>query len=674
MISKQEKLDILKDKNPFLAASIENVWNKRYTDVKSINEKQLNEVISLIEDKAKKPYFYSCGLVLGNIGSGKTHFAAKILDISKNKNFSFAYIPLKDGFDKVHLLKEIMQQLNFQVEGHFTQFDIILSKIYFEVLQKICDTTGNDSCYRLLNKSKDNILNIFSTKISHSIFERMEKMFLSLIQNDLNLAFIQTLFKYRSSNNRNFVIDRIINDTSDSIENNLSEIICSLGELLNRYNHPLILCFDCLDILENDEDINSFASVLEFIMGDTKSILPIIFTNKEFFEEKIQKIFTKPIVECFQNNLIALTSCNIEQALEIIKTRLEFVIGKSYGEYYFPFTKDVLNKTFETISILSPRTIIHIANEKLSEILDIESPMNSVMESLALAFENQYQSILSNFDKYPPDKTKLKLSFILYFEHILSNNSNYKISSYELLCKNKYIDFAYRIKSNDNNKEFLCAFIIDVKKYQVSLEEDALREGINFLTQNESAKIYYIKEKRSDVDKSEALNANDEILKQFKNAGGIATFLKNEESAYWYALEGLFYSIKNGDTDLFNIDSGIKKINIDDFMLFLSQNIFHKYKVFKNFSIIIENTLEGKDIINNDELKALPAEMDLIIKLIMKILSSAPMNIMSSNKLNKKLILSGIDIGIDKLLSIIHEFREYFETIPSGKGVMISNK
>jgi len=109
------RLDLFRRHNPFTSSSVGDPWEATYPNVPSINEHAFRGLWQLIEQKTRSPALNCAGLILGEVGSGKTHLLGRILTRSKQTRFpcAFAYIqPLEDPEQTYrYLLREVMVNL-----------------------------------------------------------------------------------------------------------------------------------------------------------------------------------------------------------------------------------------------------------------------------------------------------------------------------------------------------------------------------------------------------------------------------------------------------------------------------------------------------------------------------------------------------------------------------------
>src|SRR5262245_37845591 len=134
-------LDSVRRYNPFASSSVGDPWDATYPDVPSINEHAFRGLCQLIEQKTSHPTLNCAGLIVGEVGSGKTHLLGRILTQSQQARFpfAFAYIqPLEDPEQTYrYLLREVMVNLFHPMEAapQATQFRRLVTRIFQEELR-----------------------------------------------------------------------------------------------------------------------------------------------------------------------------------------------------------------------------------------------------------------------------------------------------------------------------------------------------------------------------------------------------------------------------------------------------------------------------------------------------------------------------------------------------------
>ncbi|QTA82198.1 Uncharacterized protein dnl_45700 [Desulfonema limicola] len=407
---------------------------------------------------------------------------------------------------------------------------------------------------------------------------------------DISKEFIKVLLQYRSPEKRGAVIEWLkggVLDESDTgllgvpdrvyesmplQEQEAKNILSSLGVLLAYYGQPLVICFDRLENYDTDMKKRSLEVMAEYLIDHAKAMLPIVFVRGAQWEEKFSKKLNQQVVTRLSTNEFTLKGCNDVQALEIIKSRLKSVLDEKMSDDLYPFDKDELAKSFKD-RFYSPRQIIMQANQQLRTILypDETRPKPVLSsEKLKKEFEAQCSDILTDFDRYPADRSRLKRALELYINH-KSPETGFYIESIES-PEDKFIDFICRVRPKDG-KVFDAVIIIDVESNNTSVRA-SLKRGIDFLKANSSGKAIYIRDSRCEIPAPPAWKATNEMLDEFRSLGGHDIFLDKNQTARWYALALLNYAVKEGDISIADDNNNHRAVTFEELTVFIKE-YFH---------------------------------------------------------------------------------------------------
>ncbi len=629
----EEKLEILRWRNPFTSSSVGDPREGIYPDVPSINEHAFKGLCQLIKQKSQNPGLNCGALVLGEVGSGKTHLIGKILQYTEQipsepgtPGLSFAYIqPIEDPEQTYrYLLREIIVNLCYPINAAspVTQLEKIIDEIYREVVQK----------YGSTRDKQRNILGtlIFKYIIPHRLKEVEDKAIdlLSRAYPEISTSFLKVLFQYRIPSKRvaalnwlkGYVLDQAdaallqVSDRfqvsedqigrSNLLEQEARDILVSLGLLLARYRQTLIICFDRLENLETDGKIYALEKMLAFLIDKAKAMLPIVCCRGRKWEEKFRLKLNQHIITRLETNQFELQGCTADQAMAIIQNRLASVLGEDLTNPFFPFDREELYKTFKK-QLYSPRLVIVEANKRLRQILD-QGPSVEVSPSQTLEeeFENQYRTILQDFDHYQPDRGRLRRALEVYLSYgptktgksgksVKSRTAEtFQTGSFQVESlqrpegKEKYIDFTGTLRVSSSS-EVPVVFMIDVEQNPMAVGA-CLLKGIEFLKSHPSGKAFYIRDVRCPIPPPPQWKATNEKLQLFKDLGGHVIILDPEQAARWYALALLSYAVKEGDVTLVGFDNRLKSITADEFATFIGEKLHgQKRSGFQNFDEVL---------------------------------------------------------------------------------------
>lgn len=145
-MNREKKLGILKTNNPFISSSVGDPWKSlQHPDVKSVNKNAFDGIRRLIGQKISNPALECTGLVLGEVGSGKTHLIGRILKEGEKNDasFSFAYVqPIEDPAQTFrYLLREVTINLCRHIDpsSNLNQLDKIIMELFKEALKQTPD-------------------------------------------------------------------------------------------------------------------------------------------------------------------------------------------------------------------------------------------------------------------------------------------------------------------------------------------------------------------------------------------------------------------------------------------------------------------------------------------------------------------------------------------------------
>lgn len=637
MNDNEKKLNALMEENPFTSSSVGDPWEDKYPDVQSVNERAFREVTQLIDQKTRTASLSCAGLVFGEVGSGKTHLVGRILKHGRQTEFpfSFAYVqPIEDTEQTYrYLLREVIVNLCYPIDSssHTTQLDRILNRILEEVSQEDppsenkglglrgfkelgirglrelkTELKKSSSFNELLNSSIRSFGKIFmeATEKSPSSANGLERRAIDAMRvkfPDIPKDFLKVLFHYQTPKRRSAATDWLkgvaiddedaallgvtdrMNDSVGTLEQKSRNILTYLGILLLSYGQPLVICFDRLENYDTDEKIRSLGKMVEFLVDRAKAMLPVVFVRGQQWEENFTKKLNQQVITRLRTNEFQLKGCDHAQAMEMIKTRLATVYGNpKFGiersqeaDDFFPFEMESLKSMFK-MRLHSPRQVIMLANQRMRQILyPDKEPVAPVLplDKLQDEFEHQHTLIRADFNRYQPDRSRLKRALELYLRHSASQ-SDFEV---ELLSphEDKHVDFECRIKRQGaetaDPSESHTVFIIDTELNN-SYVRASIKRGIESLEKNDG-KAVYIRDARCAIPSPPKWKTTNEMLDQFKQLGGRIISLADEDAARWYALSLLNYAVKEGDVTVVDENNRTRPVSADELATFVRERI-----------------------------------------------------------------------------------------------------
>ena len=357
-----------------------------------------------------------------------------------------------------------------------------------------------------------------------------------------------------------------------SLEAEARDILTSLGLLLTRYQQSLVVCFDRLENLETDEHMQALGKMVEFLVDKAQAMLPIVCFRGMQWEEKFRHKLNQHVSSRLETNTFELRGCTPEQALAIVRSRLVAVPGNEQAETLFPFDSEELLKTFH-LGLYSPRRVITLANQRLRQLLDEEPlPPVSPLQKLQEAFASQYQAIMRDFERYQPDRGRLRRALELYVRYgppkCVPAESG----------QEKYIDVATTVHLAGTTlpvpgtASVPVIFLIDVEQHHAAVGA-SLACGIAFLEEEPSGRAVYIRDARCPLPPPPMWEATNKKLQLFKRYGGRVVFLDGEQAARWYALALLSYAVREQDITVAGPNNTPRPITFEEFTAFIEQDI-----------------------------------------------------------------------------------------------------
>lgn len=566
------RLDIFRQHNPFTSSSVGDPWDATYPDVPSINEHAFRGLCQLIDQKTRTPALNCAGVVVGEVGSGKTHLLGRILQHSKQSHlpFAFAYIqPLEDPEQTYrYLLREIMVNLFHPIatSPNTTQFRRLVTRVVHEA-----------------SPDRPHAARLTVTPATFAAMRQQAVRVLSTAYPAISVRFVQILLHYavlrRRTTAMHWLAGQVLDEadaallqvpdraqaSAPMLEEEARDILSSLGCLLARYGQPLVVCFDRLENLETDEQIHALGKMVEFLVDRAQAMLPIACFRGIQWEEKFRHKLNQHVSSRLETNKFELRGCTPEQALAIVGSRLAAVPANQADDPFFPFDAEELLKTFH-LGLYSPRRVITMANQRLRQILDEEPlPLMSPVQKLQEAFASQYQAITRDFERYQPDRGRLRRALELYVQHAAPQ------------CvpgpggQDKYIDMATTIRF-DGSTSIPAIFLIDVEQHHAAVGT-CLSRGIAFLEETPSGRAIYIRDARCPFPLPPMWEATNKKLQLFQARGGKVIFLDTEQATRWYTLALLSYAVKEQDIAIVGPQNTLRPVTFEEFTIFIAQEI-----------------------------------------------------------------------------------------------------
>ena len=659
-------LEILKQRQPFASSSVSDPKDHAFPDVPSINAKPYQSIVDLIRMKSQDPSIPYAALVLGEAGFGKTHLINRLIRNADSQNdftYRLAYIqPIEDPAQTYsYLLREIVTNLFYPIKKNCppTIMHGILAEIIKKVLLKVTfkDKTLNKKVHTILQSNPVDIFYDFKT--NSPIWEYLENKLKKEFSNVCPPIVFQVLMQLRYSDRRFAIIEWFKCNTLDADmakmlhikpaslsslsakEQAARDMIKNLSTLIGICSHPLLICFDRLENLDTDDKVQSFGRMIEFLVDDARAMVPVAFCRGDLWQNILKNKFNRHVSERLESNIFELMGCDVDQALELIASRLTWAYGHSDHNYQ-PFGRETLENIFRH-RLRSTRNILQKANKLVRNFID-PPEIKPVIEQLKDQFRTHYQKVLDEFDRHAPERSRIQRALRMFFE--------IKDFSVDVQFGDKYIDFGFSQDMTDVKKGIV---IIDVQNHHRAVGA-SLKRGIDFLSNNPEACALYFRDERCLLpSRWKSTNAS---LDQFKKQGGHVLLLDRNEAAQCFAITLMNYAVKEGDISVeTSQDIDMRKASMDEFLHFLHECISREpFTLFKKIADILKLR---KKIVPSDK-DDQKSKNKLILKKTIECLRPQPMMMASTDNILSFLSNNDVQTNLDTLMRLIKRFNDRF--------------
>ena len=215
--------------------------------------------------------------------------------------------------------------------------------------------------------------------------------------------------------------------TIEAQEERSKQILKAIGRLL-RFYRPMVLCFDQLENLDTTALVSSFGKLISEIVNEVDNVLPIAFMRPDTLESGFsEENLDKAARDRLTLKVIPLDGCNLEQALDIIKARLDWAFaGSSQARPYpfYPFQEEVLRRDILKDGN-TPRMVLTTASKLMGHKFVPEDPVDDRHEM----FSFRAGAVIGSRQQRAFAKDTIVEALHLYFGN-LKNNPEYEVNKF----------------------------------------------------------------------------------------------------------------------------------------------------------------------------------------------------------------------------------------------------
>ncbi len=553
--------------NPFADSVVGDPWTSNEPDVAGINAEVFQSLLSLTRSLPKTPNV--AALVFGSAGSGKTHLIKRLMN-NKDVELVFVYVhPMKDHRRMfTRLMETVATNLESPMPGyegpeHVTQLDVIVTNVISAAFEQYLERNPDDPGKTFLKTIKKNPLSILSFIKSKKWGELLDRTreFLrksSTLVSPMAKETVKALFHYLDAEKREAVRTLLSGHIPDdeeckalgirfnegdlsveSQEERSREILVTMGKLLKFY-HPMIICFDQLENLNEPKLLRGFGTLVQDIVNRTENILPISFVRPERWDEDFKKHLDVAARARIEGNVYSLQGCSPDQALELVKARLDWafdgVTGHRPSEYY---PLDLATLSENLLGVSNPREVLSVANRMLGSV-----PPDDPIDVVFTAYEAEREMILSAQTKQPPRRETVVEGLRLCFSN-RGDSCTYEVNQMEV-GGNSDLRMDIKLRNEEDPKPVELLF-------ETAAHWKPLQKSLDYLSQRirarEVGSAIFIRDARHKIPpKKGRMPQTVKRLEKFRELGGYAHYIDYPHLADLYAL--VYTADKIGSKDL----------------------------------------------------------------------------------------------------------------------------
>ena len=641
MTDNESILKRLRENNPFASSSSPLPWDNMNPDVAQLNRVTSEEIEQLIRYKRREPSTPLAGLILGDVGSGKTHMLMRILRKLRENENPAIFVIVKTFRDPEsitqHLLSEIFISLRHMHSNGRSQFDVLAEEIV-NVYEE-----------RRRNDGFDDISKIDKRVYLSRDMPRLDKNFLKALLLYINTKDESVKFDVLEWLENGLddedcarlgLPEKNIDSMSEAKRESIAEkTLISLCLILGYAKIPMIICFDQLESIRTRELIDAWGDLISLLVNELHGILPLCFVKPETWKDTIMPVLDSSVVQRLTNNTMIMNLCTAEQARQLIHDRIAHVFKEDTEVIY----KWLIERMHNSIKPnMSPRRII----KQASQIIMSDETKNDdegIYRVVSDAYDDEYKKVQSESNEWPPNTDNLTLALEVW----LNSHDEFK----SVKGRGKYI----KIMGDYHGKKI--AFVVCARKHN-AVALAAFKRGNEFLREYPEGECFYITEDKTNKSTWKKVKEQRDI---FMSSGGHVIMLNKDTRINWYALTALINRTDNGDVNLYLL-SGSRSASREDIKTFvctleLIPGIFNGKSELEKVKVKVNVNAENESRVS--------IEPDVLSVNLKSIMNSSPMHMITIEKAIELLSRRRISVTRTELIFFLKNNAGTFRTFSS---------
>lgn len=430
-------------------------------------------------------------------------------------------------------------------------------------------------------------------------------------------------------------------------------MLLSLGHVLRYARVPMLVCFDQLDGMTSEDLINAWGTAASLLINDVYGVLPLAFLRADTWEQRFSTKLDDAVVSKFENNLIPMANCSLEQAKQLIKDRIKAFFDDGVEQKY-QWLMARLNTTLK--AGYSPRMVITLANRAIQKAGDEADAAHEVERTLAAAYREECDKVAADPNSWPPNAEHLLSALEMW----LDSRPEFNVSRSD----NQYVRLSGQCSAE--GPEAPCAFIFMTTRHHLSAAA-AINRGINFLKKNPNGFCCYVTDGRA-LKGPENWRAVHDLLGQFRALKGRTIVLQPDGRAAWYGLVAFQNKVCNGDVTLYPPSGEPRLATPEDLSGYMKEG----FRL--NLLGLDGEGGEGHTppTHGSKDMSGSASEAERLADAALSLLKGSPMKMMDAEFMVNELCHKGFDVARETLLAELNRQKALFRLFSSGDGTLVS--
>ncbi|NLL36997.1 MAG: hypothetical protein GX256_05695 [Fretibacterium sp.] len=645
----------LLERNPFLSSASPEPWDNNFPDLTGLNKDVGDHIFTLLRGTREGMRGTMAGLVLGEAGSGKTHMLKRVLDSMQEMGEGALFASIRAFLNPTSVFQDLRRgifvNLKRKRREHRSQIDFlgeaVKARFHQDLVEGRVPSYYQDSLQLWFQEEYPDVDPRF-LRLFYTYMDVKDSRLLGVMQGDIS--------DDDFPGNPDLKIDDF--ESRDAAqEAEAQRAVLSLGMLLDYAKMPLIICFDQLDAMSDEGLIQAWGRVSAELINNVYGVLPLAFLRSDKWNA-FSAVLDNAVKDRYQNNLMVLRSCTLEESWQLLEGRLRLYYEDDYEEKMEWLRTQLEAKL--AVGDYAPRHVIEMANRAILQPLHPvrrpgpEDDREEILRAFAGVWSEERDKVAAEPGLWPPNLDDLSCALELWLTARSDCSSVVRTGQRFRVLEAECLQGAERV---------LCSFAFCATRHN-SPARAALNAGLKFLNEDPMGRICYYVTEASVLPALPQWPKVHELLSEFRNQGGRVVVLDEETRVCWYALLALRNRIEAGDVRLYLSEESRLAVR-EDLMLFLRERFEGELLPFEGGKV------EPPPLTDLPVDPFLTEDWPRLHEAICSLLTQAPMRMMKADFLLERLRNQDFKILHAGLLAYVKGQEECFRLWPCENGSLI---